>query len=54
MWHPENDVVRTGGMDDPGGGEFDGAVDHFRRRRRGNAWDEPEPEIAQGWRNTGR
>jgi hypothetical protein len=41
-------------MDDPGGGEFDGAVDHFRRRRRGNAWDEPEPEIAQGWRNTGR
>ncbi|MFN2517501.1 MAG: glycosyltransferase family 87 protein [Jatrophihabitantaceae bacterium] len=25
MWRPELDVVRTGGVDDPGGGYFDGA-----------------------------
>ncbi|MDT4977766.1 MAG: hypothetical protein QOG98_3524 [Pseudonocardiales bacterium] len=27
MWHPELDVVRAGGLDDPGGGYFDGAPD---------------------------
>jgi uncharacterized membrane protein len=30
MWHPELDVVRTGGIDDPGGGCFDGAPDWHR------------------------
>ncbi|MCW2526240.1 MAG: conserved rane protein of unknown function [Pseudonocardiales bacterium] len=29
MWHPELDIVRAGGQDDPGGGEFDGAPDGF-------------------------
>jgi uncharacterized membrane protein len=28
MWHPELDVVRAGGVDDPAGGEFDGARDY--------------------------
>jgi len=31
MWRPELDVVRTGGVDDPAGGEFDGAPDRFGR-----------------------
>lgn len=31
MWHPERDVVRAGGVDDPGGGFFDGARDYFAR-----------------------
>jgi uncharacterized membrane protein len=31
MWHPELDVVRSDGSDDPGGGEFDGAPDFFER-----------------------
>ena len=29
MWHPELDVVRADGSDDPGGGPFDGAPDRF-------------------------
>jgi uncharacterized membrane protein len=33
MWHPQRDVVRAGGADDPGGGEFDGAPDHRSRTR---------------------
>jgi uncharacterized membrane protein len=35
MWHPEADVVRSGGLDDPGGGCFDGVPDaaYMRRRR---------------------
>ena len=28
MWHPELDVVRAGGVDDPAGGVFDGAADY--------------------------
>ncbi|MDT4893796.1 MAG: hypothetical protein QOE97_2831 [Pseudonocardiales bacterium] len=28
MWHPELDGVRAGGVDDPAGGEFDGARDY--------------------------
>jgi uncharacterized membrane protein len=28
MWHPELDVVRAGGADDPGGGYFDEAPDY--------------------------
>jgi uncharacterized membrane protein len=28
MWHPELDVVRAGGVDDPSGGCFDGAEDY--------------------------
>jgi uncharacterized membrane protein len=31
MWHPELDVVRAGGADDPGGGIFDRARDYFAR-----------------------
>jgi uncharacterized membrane protein len=31
MWQPEHDVVRCDGRDDPGGGVFDGARDHFDR-----------------------
>ena len=31
MWHPELDVVRSGGMDDPGGGFYDGALDYPAR-----------------------
>ncbi|MCU1690877.1 MAG: conserved rane protein of unknown function [Jatrophihabitantaceae bacterium] len=30
MWRPELDVVRIGGVDDPGGGPFDGAPDRWR------------------------
>jgi uncharacterized membrane protein len=33
MWRPELDVVRAGGVDDPGGGYFDGAPDWFARRQ---------------------
>jgi uncharacterized membrane protein len=51
MWHPEKDVVRAGGADDPGGGEFDGAPDHFRRRRPAEIWADDEPVNAAGWRN---
>jgi uncharacterized membrane protein len=28
MWHPERDVVRADGADDPGGGVYDGAPDY--------------------------
>jgi len=31
MWRPELDVVRSGGVDDPGGGDFDGAPDWYAR-----------------------
>ncbi|MGI8761867.1 MAG: glycosyltransferase family 87 protein [Jatrophihabitantaceae bacterium] len=31
MWRPELDIVRSGGMDDPAGGCFDGAADRPRR-----------------------
>jgi uncharacterized membrane protein len=31
MWHPEYDVVRAGGLDDPTGGDFDRAPDFFAR-----------------------
>ncbi len=34
MWRPELDVVRADGLDDPGGGVFDGAVDHWSRLAR--------------------
>jgi uncharacterized membrane protein len=34
MWHPELDAVRAGGVDDPAGGEFDGAYDVRRASRR--------------------
>ena len=27
MWHPEQDIVRSSGLDDPGGGPFEGAAD---------------------------
>jgi uncharacterized membrane protein len=32
MWHPELDVVRAGGVDDPGGGYYDEAPDFFARQ----------------------
>ncbi|HEY3630974.1 MAG TPA: hypothetical protein VGL21_08740, partial [Jatrophihabitantaceae bacterium] len=31
MWHPEVDVVRASGLDDPGGGPFDDAPDVWRQ-----------------------
>lgn len=31
MWHPERDVVRASGLDDPGGGIYDGAPDRWQR-----------------------
>jgi uncharacterized membrane protein len=31
MWRPEGDIVRAGGVDDPGGGYFDRAPDRFAR-----------------------
>jgi hypothetical protein len=34
MWHPELDVVRTDGSDDPGGGCFDHAPDFYAADRR--------------------
>ncbi len=34
MWRPDLDVVRAGGVDDPGGGVFDGAHDYFGRDSR--------------------
>ncbi|MBV9592788.1 MAG: hypothetical protein JO147_03185, partial [Actinobacteria bacterium] len=36
MWHPETDVVRSDGLDDPAGGCFDGLPDapYMNRRRR--------------------
>jgi uncharacterized membrane protein len=33
MWHPEADVVRASGLDDPGGGPYDGAPDAWRQRQ---------------------
>ena len=30
MWHPEEDIVRMSGLDDPGGGVFDGLPDDPR------------------------
>lgn len=32
MWHPEADVVRASGLDDPGGGPYDRAPDVWRQR----------------------
>ncbi|HEY7050120.1 MAG TPA: glycosyltransferase 87 family protein [Jatrophihabitantaceae bacterium] len=31
MWHPDADVVRASGLDDPGGGPFDNAPDVWRQ-----------------------
>ena len=48
MWHPERDVVRAGGADDPSGGVFDRCADAFslstaaRRRRRERAESEAQ------------
>jgi hypothetical protein len=33
MWHPEADVVRASGLDDPGGGVYDGAPDVWQSQR---------------------
>jgi uncharacterized membrane protein len=33
MWHPELDIVRAGGVDDPAGGFFEAAPDRFGIRR---------------------
>ncbi|HEV7205561.1 MAG TPA: glycosyltransferase 87 family protein [Jatrophihabitans sp.] len=45
IWRPERDVVRAGGVDDPGGGVFDGAHDYFSRdsgARDGHNTGEPD------------
>jgi uncharacterized membrane protein len=47
MWHPEADVVRASGLDDPGGGPYDGAPDIWRQRliqRRASYVGAAEPE----------
>ncbi|MGN6606478.1 MAG: glycosyltransferase family 87 protein [Jatrophihabitans sp.] len=43
MWHPEIDVVRLDGSDDPGGGVFDGAPDYWAE----DAFDEPAVASAE-------
>ena len=55
MWRPELDVVRAGGVDDPGGGPFDGAPAHRLlggRARSASAPTEPaaplEPAAPSG------
>lgn len=40
MWCPWLDVVRVDGVDDPGGGVFDGAPDYWDRRA------DPDPDLA--------
>jgi hypothetical protein len=42
MWHPELDVVRADGSDDPGGGCFDGVPDP----RPSGLSVSPDPEFA--------
>jgi uncharacterized membrane protein len=47
MWHPQADVVRASGLDDPGGGPYDGAPDIWRQRliqRRASYVGAAEPE----------
>ncbi len=44
MWHPELDLVRQDGADDPAGGCFDGARDYFARA--GHTADEPAPAVS--------
>jgi uncharacterized membrane protein len=44
MWHPEHDIVRSDGSDDPAGGFFDGARDYFGRRGN-NLSDNPDEEY---------
>jgi uncharacterized membrane protein len=43
IWHPERDVVRSGGVDDPAGGVLDGAPDRLR-------WERP---VLQGLTSAG-
>jgi hypothetical protein len=45
MWHPEYDVVRTDGSDDPAGGCFDGAEDFYARTRLYPATEAETPKF---------
>jgi uncharacterized membrane protein len=48
MWHPELDVVRASGLDDPGGGVFDGLPDDPRfAAGRHEADDLPDVEFSR-------
>jgi uncharacterized membrane protein len=46
MWRPWLDVVRVNGVDDPGGGVFDGAPDYWTAAALGT---EPEYELVEAW-----
>jgi uncharacterized membrane protein len=59
MWHPEVDVVRASGLDDPGGGPFDDAPDVWRQwliaraERRYAQARHAAPELAAGGHTQG-
>jgi uncharacterized membrane protein len=44
MWRPELDVVRSDGVDDPGGGEFDGALDYLSRATKVGTFGSRNPD----------
>jgi uncharacterized membrane protein len=47
MWCPWLDVVRVDGVDDPGGGVFDGAADHWARERPNSILLDAPPDADQ-------
>jgi uncharacterized membrane protein len=51
MWHPEADVVRASGLDDPGGGVYDGAPDVWQSQRMEHRAMQAAPKVdaADGW-----
>jgi uncharacterized membrane protein len=50
MWHPEEDVVRASGLDDPGGGVFDGLPDDPRFvLGRHELVDDQDPVVDVNW-----
>ncbi len=49
IWHPEADIVRSGGLDDPGGGCFDGAPDYLAYQRAGGSDEfDGDPDDVDG------
>jgi uncharacterized membrane protein len=53
MWHPEQDIVRTSGLDDPGGGVFEGLPDDPRFAFARNAAAEDPADDADDPVDTG-